>query len=161
MPTVNTGRRRFGSQTVEAAIVFPVLLFLLLGLILGGMGVFRYQQVACLAQEAARYACVRGGDYQDDNNQDSPSQDQILQQAVLPMAVGMDPGSLSLHVQWIDQGTSTVQDWDAASKDVKSLTQQGEYVTNTVRVTVTYQWSPGLFIGTTTLQSVCEVPMSY
>src|SRR5206468_1516533 len=50
--------------------------------------------------------------------------------------------------------------WDQASKDVLSMTTLGEYVTNTVRVTITYQWSPGGPVGTITLSSVCEIPLS-
>jgi Flp pilus assembly protein TadG len=154
-------RRRRAAVVVETAVVFPLMLLLLLALVVGGMGVFRYQQVACLAQEAARYACVRGGDYEEDANSSSPTQAQILQQAVLPSAANMDTTQLSLQAQWIDQGTGTVWDWDSALKDVKSITAAGEYVNNTVRMTVTYNWSPGLFLGTVTLTSRCEVPMSY
>ena len=153
-------RRRRGSQAVEAAIVFPVLLFLLLALIVGGIGVFRYQQVALLSQEASRWASVRGADYQKDADQPSPTRDQIFQEAVLPFAVGMDPGRISVQVQWVDRGNATVQDWDAAPKDVKSLTPQGEYVNNAVRVTVAYEWSPGILVGPLTLTSRCEAPMS-
>jgi Flp pilus assembly protein TadG len=156
----NQVRRRRGAHAVEAAIVLPVMLVLLLGLVVGGMGVFRYQQVACLAQEAARWTCVRGGDYQKDTDAASPTQNQVLQQAVLPLAVGMDPSQLALKAQWIDQGTNTTLDWDSAPKDVKSLNGAGEYVTNTLRITITYTWSPGLFLGPVTLTSVCEVPMS-
>jgi Flp pilus assembly protein TadG len=146
---------------VETAVVLPVLLFLMLGLVVGGTAVFRHEQVACLAREAARCACVRGGDYNRDTDQDCPTRQQILERAVLPAAVGMDPDDLSLRVQWIDQATSQATDWDAAPKDVKSVTALGEYVSNTVRVTVTYQWSPGILLGTISLQSVCEVPMAY
>ncbi len=153
--------QRHGSLAVETALVFPVMLFLLLALIVGGMGVFRYQQVANLAQEAARWTCVRGGDYQKDNNLGSPTQAQVLQQVVLPLAVGMDPTQLSLQAQWINQGTNTTQSWDSSPKDVKSINGDGEYVTNTLRMTITYNWSPGLFLGSITLTSVCEVPMSY
>jgi Flp pilus assembly protein TadG len=145
---------------VETAIVLPVFLFLLLGLIVGGMGVFHYQQAACLAEEAARWASVRGGDYQKDLNQSSPTQDQIFQQAVLPLAVSMDTSQLSLDVQWVNQAANTVQAWDTASLAVKSVTAQGEYVTNTVRATITYNWSPGLFLGPVSITSVCEAPMS-
>jgi Flp pilus assembly protein TadG len=161
MSDTNWRPRRRAAVTVEAAVVLPVLLFLILFLIVGGMGVFYYQQVACQAREAARWACVRGGDYQKDTNQESPTQAQIFQQAVLPMAVSMDTSQLSLQVQWIDRGSNTVQPWDGAAKDVKSITPLGEYVTNSVRTTVTYNWSPGLFTGPVTLTSVCELPMSY
>jgi Flp pilus assembly protein TadG len=153
-------RRRPAAQAVEAAIVFPVLLLLLIALIVGGMGVFHYQQAACLAQEAARWASVRGGDYQKDTDQASPTRDQIFQQAVLPLAVSLDPSQLSLQVQWVNQATGAVQDWDGSPKDVKSLTAQGEYVTNSVRATVTWTWSPGVLIGPVTITSVCEAPMA-
>jgi Flp pilus assembly protein TadG len=153
-------RPRRGAHIVETALVFPVLVFLVLGLILGGFGVFRYQQVACLAQEAARYASVRAGDFQAQTNQTSPTQAQILEQ-VQPLGVGMDTTQLSLQAQWVNQATGEVQSWDTVRKDVKSSTSSGEYVTNTVRVTVTYQWSPGLFVGTITLMSICEIPLSF
>jgi Flp pilus assembly protein TadG len=153
--------RRHAAITVEAAVVLPVMLFLVLLLIVGGMGVFCYQQVACQAREAARWACVRGGDYQKDTNLDSPTQAEIFQNAVLPMVVSMDTSQLSLQVQWIDRGSNTVQPWDGAPKGVKSITPLGEYVTNSVRTTVTYNWVPGLFVGQLTFTSVCELPMAY
>jgi Flp pilus assembly protein TadG len=160
MTTHNLQQRRTGATTVETALVFPIALFVFLFLIVGGMGVFRYQQVACLAQEAARWTCVRGGEYQKDANQDSPTRDQILQQAVLPLAVGMDPSQISLQVEWVNQATGTHQDWDSAPKDIKSQTAQGDYVTNTVHVTITYTWSPGFLTGPITMTSQCELPMS-
>jgi Flp pilus assembly protein TadG len=150
---------RPGAHTLEAAMVLPPLVLLLLALIVGGMAVFHYQQVAFLAQEATRWACVRGEDYQEDTNQASPTEQQILQTAVLPRAVAMDPSQLKLQVQWIDQATGTAQDWDAAPKRVRSVTAQGSYVTNTVQVTVTYTWSPGVFAGPFTLSSTCTLPM--
>jgi Flp pilus assembly protein TadG len=152
---------RPGAAAVETAFVLPVFLFLLLGIVAGGMGVFRYQQVACLAREAARRASVCGADYQKETNQTSPTQAQIIQQAVTPLAVGMDPASLNVTVQWVSQATNTAQSWDTARKDVKSINSQGEYVTNSVCVTVTYTWSPGLFLGPVTLTSVSQVPMSF
>jgi Flp pilus assembly protein TadG len=153
-------QRRGAALTLEAAIVLPVMLVMLFGLMVGGMGVFRYQQVACLAHEAARYASVRGSYYQNDTGQSSPTTAQILQTAVLPMLVGMDPDQLSITVQWINQGSNTAYDWDTAPKSVKSINSLGEYVTNSVRVTVTYQWSPGIFVGSVTMTSVSELPMS-
>ena len=49
---VGTARRR-GAIALEAAIVMNVLFFLLLGVIVLGMGVFRYQQMVHLAHEGA------------------------------------------------------------------------------------------------------------
>jgi len=153
--------RRRGAVVVETALVIPVLLVLMIGLIVCGFGVFRYQQVAGLAREGARWASVRGGDYQKDAAQSPPTEQQIAAQAVIPFAVGMDPSNLTVQVQWVDRGSGTVWDWDAAPKDVRSITATGEYVTNTVRVTVTYQWTPGAFWNPMALQSVTEMPMSY
>lgn len=163
MTTRHPNRRpaRPGVAALETAFVLPVFIFLLLGLLTGGMGVFRYQQVACLAREAARRASVCGADYQKETNQTSPTQAEIIQQSVTPLAVGMDPASLNVTVQWMNQATNTTQSWDSAPKDVKSINASGEYVTNSVSVTVTYTWAPGLFLGPVTLTSVSQVPMSF
>jgi Flp pilus assembly protein TadG len=152
--------RRGGAATVEAAVVLPVLFLVVFGLIAGGVGVFRYQQVAYLARESARWASVRGGNYQRDTNLDSPTRQQIVDNAVTPYAVGMDPAALDVQVQLVNQGTGTTTDWDASAKDVRSLTPAGDYVNNSVRVTVSYEWVPGFFWGPQTLQSVCVMPMS-
>ena len=47
-----------------------------------------------------------------------------------------------------------------SEKDVRSVTASGEYVTNAVRVTVTYRWSPGLFGDPLVVRGVCETPMA-
>jgi Flp pilus assembly protein TadG len=148
-------------MAVEAALVQPVMLFLLLALVVGGMGVFRYQQVVCQAREAGRWAAVRGSDWQKNTGQASPTQDQIYQQAVAPFLSGMDAKSLSFQVFWVDQKTGTAVPWDKARKDPQSLTKTGDYVTNTVRVIVTYQFSPEVFfLSSIQLSSTSEFPMS-
>jgi len=153
---------RRAALAVEAAVVYPVVILFFLALVIGGVGVFRYQQVACLSREGARWASVRGGNWQSETKKSSPTQQQILQQAVLPYGAGMDPSSIALQVEWVDQSTGTAVPWDSAGKDVLSLTAAKDSVTNTVRVTVTYQWSPELFLlGAITLQSTCEIPMSF
>ncbi len=141
--------------------MLPIFMLLVCGLLVGGTGVYRYQQVACHAREAARWACVRGADYQRQTQQTSPTEQQILDLAVLPYAVGMDPSALTVQVQWVNNGNNTVLSWDASSKEVRSITSSGQYVSNMVRVTVQYQWTPGLFWSPMTLQSVTDVPMSF
>jgi Flp pilus assembly protein TadG len=154
--------RRKGAVAVEAALVHPVMLFMLLGLVVGGMGVFRYQQVAGQAREAARWAAVRGSDFHKETGQLSPTQDQILQEAVVPMLAGMDPKSVTCQVSWVNQYTGQVVAWDKASKDPQTLTKSGDYVTNSVRVTITYQYSPDVFfLGSIQLTSTSEFPMIY
>lgn len=47
-----------GQTLVEFALVFPVFLMVLLGIIVLGLGVFYQQQVASASRDAARYAAV-------------------------------------------------------------------------------------------------------
>lgn len=153
---------RSGIMAIEAAVVYPILVLLILGLIVGGTAVFRYQQVAFLAREAARWASVRGSDWQKTTDQTSPSSSDIRAQSVIPYASGMDPNGLTVTVEWIDQITGTATSWDSASKDPVSLTNTGGYVSNKVRVSIGYQYSPNFWIvGPLNLQSVCEHPMSF
>ena len=154
--------RRRGAVAVEAAVVYPVLFLLLLGVIVGGMGVFRYQLVAFLSREAARYAAVRGDDWQRETGQASPTQRQITDTLVAPMAVSMDPAGLTVRVQWVNGVTGDVADWDASGKAPTTLNAAGDPVANRVRVTVTYRWVPELFLtDPIDLQSVTESPLSY
>jgi Flp pilus assembly protein TadG len=153
---------RRGAVTLEAAIVYPLLLTLLLGAVVGGTGVFRYQQVACQARDASRWACVRGADRQKETGTACPTEDEIRCNAVLPLAAGMEPALLSVKVEWVDQATGTAYAWDQAPRSVRGVRADGTPVTNTVRVTVTYQWDPVLLPGgRVNLTSVSEVPMSY
>lgn len=159
--------RRRGAVTVEAAVVYPLLFLLLFGLIVGGITVSRYQQVAMLAREGARFASVRGADWKIDWQKQPPGQPaatvaQIRQDAVLPMAVSLDPNQLTVQVQWVCPTTGQVVDWDSSTKSPTTLNPQGAPVANHVRVTIIYQWDAGiLFPGPLTLKSVCEIPMSF
>lgn len=154
--------RRRAAVAVEAAVVYPVMLLLLVGLIVVGLGVFRYQLVACQAREAARWASVRGSEWAKETSQKSPTRQQILEKAVLPLAKGMDPEHLSIKVEWINPVTGEAVDWDKASKTPTSKNDDYVKVSNHVRVTVSYQWIPGIFsISPFYLKSVSEIPMSF
>jgi Flp pilus assembly protein TadG len=156
-----TATLRRGALAVEAAFVYPVLFLLLFGLIIGGLAVFRYQQVACQAQEAARWASVRGSGYQKDTGQASPSQQDIVNNAVVPLAGGMNLQTLAVQVHWVDEVSSQVTAWDSAGKAPTSTTASGTTVTNRVRVTVTYPWTPPVaFLGPYNLTCTAEIPMS-
>jgi Flp pilus assembly protein TadG len=158
----STGRKRRGALAVEGSIVYSVLFILLLGLIVGGIGVFRYQQTACLAREGARWASLHGSDWQTENDQQTTTQDQILQQGVLPFAAGMDPASVSIQVDYVNRATNQVFGWDRVGHPVTGRDVANNLVTNRVRVTVTYQWIPGaLLLGPLYLTSTSEVTMWY
>ena len=155
-------RHRRGAVTVESAIVYPVMFLLLFGVIVGGLGVFRFQETALQARDAARYASVRGGRYHKETGNPSPTAAQIRQDVVLPLAGGMDPAGVAVKVEWIDETTGAAYDWDKSAKWPTGMTATGVAVTNRVRVTVTYQWCPELYIaGPLTLKSVSEIPMAY
>jgi Flp pilus assembly protein TadG len=158
--THRTHRR--GAAAVEAAIVFPVLFLCLFALVIGGLGVFRYFQVDCLARESARYLSVRGKNYATYAKTASPTEQQTINQVVMPMAAGMNATLLTVQIDWIDRRTDTATDWDSATKSVTSYTANGSPVTNHVRVTVSYKWFPEAYLaGPYYLRSVTEVPMSF
>jgi hypothetical protein len=155
-------RRRHAALILEAALVYPVLVVLFMGLIVGGLGVWRYEQVACQAREAARWASVRGSLWAQETNGTSPTQKDIYQNAVAPLTAGMDASKIAIQVSWIDQFSGKVVAWDSAKKYPKSLNASNQYVTNSVRVTISYQWIPELFVvGPVILQSTSEIPMSF
>ena len=144
-------RRRRGTTAVEFAIACPILFFLLLTITVGGMGVFRYQQVAALAREGARWACVHGGEYEKQTKKPAATAEDIFNQAILPAATTLKPEHLTYSVTW-DQSNMPLQVTD----DVQ------EPFGNTVTVTVTYQWFPELYlIGPFTLTSSSTAQMMY
>jgi Flp pilus assembly protein TadG len=152
---------RRGALAVESAIVQATMIVLLLALVAGGMGVFRYQQVVMLSREAARAVSVKGSVYQRETGKASPTQQEILQNVVQPLATSMDLTQLTLTIEWIDGATGAVVPWDSSTKAPQGTTATGARVNNRIRVTITYQWSPQLFgVGPCCLKSVAEQPMS-
>jgi Flp pilus assembly protein TadG len=147
----NCARRRRGATLVEMAIVSPVILLLILGLIIGGMGIYRYQEVAHLAREGARYASVRGTQYQQEvTGATAATPQSIYDNAIAPQTVVLDLSKLSYQVTW----NSTNSPYTTTNFELP--------VGNTVSVTVTYQWFPEWFlIGPITFSSTATLPMTY
>jgi len=137
--TPNPPRR--GVQAVEAAIVLPVVMMLILGTCSTAMGVYYYQLVATLAREGARWASVHGTQYAADTGNPAATPADIYNNSILPMAVGLNLNNLNYAVAW--------------------NTTKSPY-NNSVSVTVTYQWTPDLYItGPLNLTSTSVMPMSY
>jgi Flp pilus assembly protein TadG len=152
-------RRRGGATVVEFAIIGSVTVLLMFGLIIGGLGIFRYQEMAWLARDAARYACVHGSGYQSDTGNASPTQNQI-QSLMQAKAAGLKAASLTVQVQWIDMNTGTVTPWDSSSKAITTVAATGQNINAHVRVTVSYPWIPeALWKGPINLSSTSEIPM--
>jgi Flp pilus assembly protein TadG len=123
------------------AIVSSVAFLLLLGLIIGGMGVFRYQEVAALAREASRWASVHGAQYHQDTGKTAATASDVYTNAIQPNLAALDPAKLSYSVTWNPDN----QPFDS-----------------TVTVTVSYQWFPELYlVGPITLTSTSTTKMSY
>ncbi|MCI0376560.1 MAG: hypothetical protein L0215_03035 [Gemmataceae bacterium] len=132
-------QRRAGALVVESAVVYSLLMLLLIGLIVAGLGVFRYHEVAWLAREGARYASVRGEIFQRTTGTPAATPEEVYNKVILPKVVALDVKNLTYSVTW--------------NPDNK----QGSEVT----VTVTYKWLPELFFGGRDLTSTSTVKMNF
>jgi Flp pilus assembly protein TadG len=165
---------RRAATAVEFAMVAPVAFFLILATFIGGMGVFRYQEIASMAREAARYASTHGGMYAQENNQaivngtmPNVNKSYIVNNVVLPNGVAMDSTQVATSINfntsngsfdW-DDTTNNGQRWPYSLQTINGTTYSE---TNTVSVTVSYTWFPeGLLVGPFTLSSTSVMPMSY
>jgi Flp pilus assembly protein TadG len=151
-------QRRSGAAVLESALVLPVTFLLTLGLIIGGLGVFRYQEVASLAREGARWASVHGGQCVREANPNSSSPtlttaNDIYQNAIQPQAVGLDLTQITVTASW--DNASQMPTYLDYTKSPPA------WRTNTVTVTVTYKWLPEAYLGGITLSSTSVMPMSY
>jgi Flp pilus assembly protein TadG len=134
---------RSGATLVEFAIVLSVVLVLTLGVVVLGLGVFRYQQMALLAREGARWASVHGGQYSQEQGKSYTTSTNVYTNAIQPMTVGLDPTKLNSSVTWSDP----------ANKESPGTT---------VTVTVSYAWVPEFYLlPSITLSSTSVATISY
>ena len=151
-------QQRSGAILLESAMVYPVLFLLVIGIIILGIGVFRYQQVSHIAREASRWAVVHGDIYRRENGLSTQTTaTQVYNAAIEPQAASMQLTGLTYSVDWNGAG-STDDDWRRSRNEIVN----GVVVSraNTVTVTVTYTWNTGLF-GTIPVSSSSTMPMSY
>lgn len=146
-------QRRSGATVVECAFVYPVVFFLILGLLIGAAGIFRYWQLASLARQGARYASVHGGQYAYEMKVPAPTPEQIFNNVIAPMAAGFDTTQMGCSITYNIDNWPTHATLDANYNVIP--------VQNTVTVTLTYQWVPEAFLGGITLSSTSVMPMSY
>src|SRR5260370_33870565 len=59
----NKTRKRSGAYAVEAAFVFPIVFFLILAILIGSLGIFKYQECSYLARMGTRYGSTHGDSY--------------------------------------------------------------------------------------------------
>jgi Flp pilus assembly protein TadG len=143
---------RPATTTVELAVIGSATIVILLGLLTGGLGIFRYQQVARLARDASRWASVHGTDYANDTKNPAATAQDIYNQAIAPNATALSLNHLNYSVAW-----------NASNSPYSTATVQGQQVkvANTVTVTITYQWIPEAFLGGITMSSTSVTVMSY
>ena len=146
-------QRRSGATVVECAFVYPVFFLMVLGLLVGAAGIFRYSQLASLSREAARYASVHGAQYAQEMQVTAPTPDDIYNNVVLPMAVGVDTSQLKYSITYDTSNSPFHTTLDADNNVIP--------IQNTVTVTLTYQWVPEAFLGSITLSSTSVMPMCY
>jgi Flp pilus assembly protein TadG len=111
-------RDRRGMSVVESAVVYPVTILIIIGTIVIGLGVFRYQQLQSLAREGARFASVRGPDYVASGTGTAEASPATVLAYVQGLAVGLE-------------GLSCTE-----------VTYSSGTIPCTVTVTLTYTWKP-------------------
>jgi Flp pilus assembly protein TadG len=161
--------RRRAATAAETAVVGSVFFLLLLMIITGAVLVSRYQQVAAVAREGARYASVHGGQYAAENGLPAAPTSVIFANAISPMAVGLNLSASDVTVklktwQINDDGSvsQVTQDWDSSDKYPYVVTDSnGTARTTSVVVTVSHTFAPDVLGGTITMTSTSEIPMSY
>jgi hypothetical protein len=146
-------QRRPGATVVECAFVYPVVFLVVLSLLVGAAGIFRYSQLASLSREGARYASVHGAQYAQEMKVTAPTPADIYNDAVLPKAAGFDTSKLSYSITYNTNNSPFHTTLDASNNVIP--------IQNTVTVTLTYQWVPEAYLGGVTLSSTSVMPMSY
>ncbi len=96
----SSNSRRRGSTLVETAILLPTVFLFVIGMCVIGLGIYRYQQVASLAHEGARYASVHGTQYAANTGNSAATATDIYNNAIQPMAVGLNATYLTYSVSW-------------------------------------------------------------
>jgi Flp pilus assembly protein TadG len=127
---------RRGTTALECAVVYPVAILLLLGTVIVGLGIFRYQQLLSLAREGARYASVHGPLYASENSQSVASTSTVLTY-VQGLAVALD------------------------GLNCTAVSYSATSVPCTVSVTLTYTWTPETYFDSITWTLTSTMPVTY
>jgi Flp pilus assembly protein TadG len=144
--------RRSGTTLVECAVIYPLVFLLVIGLVIGALGIFRFQQMASIARRATRYASVHGTDWARDTKNTPATAQDIYNNAIQPNMVGLDPNKLTYSVTW-NQSNQPVQ--TLVVNNLPTPTR------STVTVSLSYQWVPEALFGGITLRATSCDAMSY
>jgi len=178
--------RRRATTTLEAAVIVPVMFLLLLAIMVGAMGVFKYHAVNHAARETARFAAVHAAQYAKKNAAaiaagTLPTVDaNYLVNYAKSQGFTLDPDKMDVKVQMMvvspgatSPDTVITVDWDDIANNQNrspysvwtnnaTVPPSNVQVDNVVIVQITYRFSPGLFFtGSYNLTSTAVMPMSY
>jgi Flp pilus assembly protein TadG len=146
-----SNKGRCGSTLVESALIYPIVFLLLMGLIVAGLGIFRYQEMSSVARKAARYASVHGTGWAKDTGNPAATPTDIYNNAIVPNVTGLDLTQLTYSVTY---------NTDNDPYHTNTVSGQVVATANVVSVTVKYNWIPEGFLGGITLSSTSSTPMS-
>jgi Flp pilus assembly protein TadG len=134
---------RRGVAALEAALVYPVAMLLLIGTVVLGIAVFRYEQLQALAREGARYASVHGPTYASEQNSSYATSSTVLTY-VDTMTAGLQQNSLNCTVTWAPNPPTTT-------------------TPSTVTVQLSYAWVPEGFFPkqAVNLPAASTMPVTY
>lgn len=130
------GHPRRGLSAVECAAIYPAVTLLLIGMLILGLGVFRYQQLQALAREGARYASVNGPAYAAATGNPQATTTSVLSH-ISSMAVGLSGLSCT------------------------SVSYSATTLPCTVSVTLSYTWKPGGFFSNITWTPTSTMAVTY
>lgn len=143
--------RRTGTTVIECAVLLPLVFLLFVGLVVGTTGVFRFQEVATLAREGARYGSTHGYQHRKDAGKEMGTADdwrkEIYENAIKPRLVALDAERLTVTITWPDvvNQPGKPDNWPGSRVDVK----------------VRYKWLPEAFlIGPYYLESTSSMPIT-
>ncbi len=119
---------------VEASIVYIIAIFLIVGVMSLGLGIFRYQQLAWLSAECARWASVHGSTYQSEQSAAAITSTDIYNNVVKPNQLLLDSKYIGV-----------------------SLTMTSGVAT----VTLTYNWTPEFYLSAITMRAKAACPITY
>jgi hypothetical protein len=165
---MRTGQRRFrarrGTTAIEGAVVYSAAMLMTMGIIVMGLGTFRYQQLAALARVGARWASVHGPTYQSEQKAAAPtSQDLMTYYSTNNSMVALTPSALTCSLTMPTSTTSTtgVVTVSAGTSLVTPTSNATLTYPGTVSVTLSYDWIPEGWFSPVTLTSTSTLPITY
>ncbi|HET6879335.1 MAG TPA: TadE/TadG family type IV pilus assembly protein [Pirellulales bacterium] len=148
LPSVAGRRVRRGAAALEFALTAPVTFIMIMAPMVGGVAVFQYQQVAYLAEEAARWASVHGTQYAQTTGNSAATETDVYNQVIAAKAAGLNLNNLTYSVTWNTSNSPT-------------STVNNKTVANTVTVTINYQWAPKFITSGGTFTRSSTATMSF